>query len=133
MSNNYISGSILKEYWKEKKFSKPTKYNSRKEVEEKLKEIALAYHDEATPLDSDGSKDYRPEIEFLDYCHSATHGWDLAFSSMALLNFTNSVIDTFNIDEEMVEKYLDDLSVAAEVRFNNLIDFICIKYDIHSK
>ena len=31
MSNNYISGNILKEYWKEKKFKKLTKYNSRKE------------------------------------------------------------------------------------------------------
>ena len=124
MSNNYISGSILKEYWKTKKFEKKKKYNSRKEVEEKLKEIALAYHDEATPLDSDSSKDYRPEIEFLDYCHSATYGWDLAFSSMALVNFTNSVIETFNIEEEVVEKCLDDLSLTAEVRLDNLIDII---------
>ena len=126
MSNNYISGSILKEYWKEKKFDKLTKYNSRKEVEEKLKEIALAYHDEATPLESDGSKDYRPEIEFLDYCHSGTYGWDLAFSSMALINFTNSVIETFNIEEEVVEECIDDLTLAAEVRFKNLIDIIFI-------
>ena len=126
MSNNYISGSILKEYWKEKKFEKLKKYNSRKEVEEKLKEIALRYHDEATPLESDGSKDYRPEIEFLDYCHSGTYGWDLAFSSMALINFTNSVIETFNIEEEVVEECIDDLTLAAEVRFKNLIDIIFI-------
>ena len=129
MSKNYISGSILKEYWKEKKFEKLTKYNSRKEVEEKLKEIALTYHDEATPLESDGSKDYRPEIEFLDYCHSATHGWDLAFSGMALVNFTDSVIETFNIkEEEIVEKCLDDLTIKSEVRFDNLIDLIYNNY-----
>jgi len=125
MSNNYISGGVLKEFWKTKKFEKVIKYNSKKEVEEKVKEIALTYHDEITPLESDGSKDYRPEIEFLDYCHSATHGWDLAFSGMALLNFTDSVIETFNIEEEeMVEKCLDDLSVTSEVRFNKLIDLI---------
>ena len=128
MSNNYISGGVLKEFWKTKKFEKVKKYNSRKEVEEKVKEIALTYHDEATPLESDGSKDYRPEIEFLDYCHSATYGWDLAFSGMALVNFTDSVIETFNIEEEeMVEKCLDDLSVTSEVRFNKLIDLICHK------
>ena len=126
MSNNYISGSVFKEFWETKKFEKVIKYNSRKEVEEKVKEIALTYHDEITPLESDGSKDYRPEIEFLDYCHSATYGWDLAFSGMALLNFTDSIIETFNIeDEEMVEKCLDNLSVTSEVRFNKLIDSIC--------
>ena len=130
MSNNYISGDVLKEFWKTKKFEKVKKYDSREEVEEKLKEIALTYHDEATPLESDGSKDYRPELEFLDYCHSGTHGWDLAFSSMALVNFTDSVIETFNIEEEMVEKYLDDLSITSEVRFNKLIDFI---YQEHGK
>ena len=128
MSNNYISGGALKEFWKTKKFEKVKKYNSREEVEEKLKEIALTYHDEATPLDSDGSKDYRPEIEFLDYCHSATYGWDLAFSGMALVNFTDSVIETFNIEEKIVEKYLDDLSVTSEARFNNLIDLIHNEY-----
>ena len=125
MSNNYISGGVLKEFWETKKFEKVIKYNSRKEVEEKVKEIALTYHDEATPLESDGSKDYRPEIEFLDYCHSGTYGWDLAFSGMALVNFTDSVIETFNIEEEeMVEECLDDMSVTSEVRFNNLIDYI---------
>ena len=129
MSNNYISGDVLKEFWKTKKFEKVKKYNSRKEVEEKVKEIALTYHDEITPLESDGSKDYRPEIEFLDYCHSGTHGWDLAFSSMASLNFIDSVIETFNIEEEieMVDKCLEDLSVSSEARFNKLIDFICNK------
>ena len=106
------------------------KYNSRKEVEEKVKEIALTYYDEITPLESDGSKNYRPEIEFLDYCHSGTHGWDLAFSCMALVNFTDSVIETFNIEEEMVEECLDDLSVTSEVRFNKLIDIICHKLNI---
>jgi len=125
MSNNYISGSVFKEFWKTKKFEKVKKYDSREEVEEKLKEIALTYHDEATPLESDGSKDYRPEIEFLDYCHSATHGWDLAFSGMALVNFTDSVIETFNIkEEEKVEECLDDMSVTSEVRYNKLIDLI---------
>ena len=125
MSNNYISGDVLKEFWKTKKFEKVKKYDSREEVEEKLKEIALTYHDEATPLESDGSKDYRPEIEFLDYCHSATHGWDLAFSGMALVNFTDSVIETFNIkEEEKVEECLDDMSVTSEVRYNKLIDLI---------
>ena len=44
MSNNYISGGVLKEFWKTKKFEKVIKYNSRKEVEEKVKEIALTYH-----------------------------------------------------------------------------------------
>ena len=130
MNNNYIDGGVLKEFWKTKKFEKVKKYDSREEVEEKLKEIALTYHDEATPLESDGSKDYRPELEFLDYCHSGTHGWDLAFSSMALVNFTDSVIETFNIEEEMVEKYLDDLSITSEVRFNNLINYICSELDI---
>ena len=130
MSNNYISGGVLKEFWKTKKFEKVKKYDSREEVEEKLKEIALTYHNEATPLESDGSKDYRPELEFLDYCHSGTHGWDLAFSSMALVNFTDSVIETFNIEEEMVEKYLDDLSITSEVRFNKLINYICSELDI---
>ena len=125
MSNNYISGSVFKEFWKTKKFEKVKKYDSKEEVEEKLKEIALTYHDEATPLESDGSKDYRPEIEFLDYCHSATHGWDLAFSGMALVNFTDSVIETFNIkEEEKVEECLDDMSVTSEVRYNKLIDLI---------
>ena len=130
MSNNYISVGVLKEFWKTKRFKKIKKYNSRKEVEEKVKEIALTYHDEITPLESDGSKNYRPEIEFLDYCHSGTHGCDLAFSCMALLNFSDSVIETFNIEEEMVEKCLDDLSVTSEVRFNNLIDLICHKINI---
>ena len=126
MSNNYISVGVLKEFWKTKRFKKEKKYNSRKEVEEKLKEIALTYHDEITPLESDGSKDYRPELAFLDYCHSGTpSGWNLAFTGMALLNFSDSVIETFNIqDEEMVEKCLDDLSITSEVRFNNLIDLI---------
>ncbi len=125
MSNNYIDSGVLKEFWETKKFEKVKNYNSREEVEEKLKEIALTYHDEATPLESNGSKDYRPEIEFLDYCHSATHGWDLAFSSMALLNFTDSIIETFSIEEKIVEKCIDDLSVSPEVRFNKLIDYIC--------
>jgi len=132
MSNNYISAGVFKEFWKTKKFEKVKKYNSRKEVEEKVKEIALTYHDEITPLESDGSKDYRPEIEFLDYCHSGTHGWDLAFSSMASLNFIDSVIETFNLEEEMemVDKCLEDSSVTSEARFNKLIDFICNKINI---
>ena len=125
MSNNYISVGVLKEFWKTKRFKKEKKYNSRKEVEEKVKEIALTYHDEITPLESDGSKDYRPELAFLDYCHSGTHGWDLAFSCMALVNFTDSVIETFNItDEEVVENCVDDMSVTSEVRYNRLIDYI---------
>ena len=129
MSDNIISVGVLKEFWKTKKFEKEKKYNSRKEVEEKVKEIALTYHDEITPLESGGSKDYRPEIALLDYCFSGTHGWDLAFSSMALVNFTDSVIETFNIQEEMIEKCLDDLSITSEVRFNKLIDIICQEYD----
>ena len=129
MSDNTISVGVLKEFWKTKKFEKEKKYNSRKEVEEKVKEIALTYHDEITPLESGGSKDYRPEIALLDYCFSGTHGWDLAFSSMALVNFTDSVIETFNIQEEMIEKCLDDLSITSEVRFNKLIDIICQEYD----
>ena len=129
MSDNFISVGVFKEFWKIKKFEKVKKYNSRKEVEEKVKEIALTYYDEITPLESDGSKNYRPEIEFLDYCHSGTHGWDLAFSSMALVNFTDSVIETFNIQEEMIEKCLDDLSITSEVRFYKLIDIICQEYD----
>ena len=131
MSDNYISVGVFKEFWKTKRFKKVKKYKSRKEVEEKVKEIALTYHDEITPLESDGSKNYRPEIEFLDYCHSGTHGWDLAFSSMALLNFSDSVIETFNIqDEEVVEYCLDEMSVTSEVRFNKLIDIICHKLNI---
>ena len=134
MSNNTISVGALKEFWKTKKFEKVKKYNSRKEIEEKVKEIALTYYDEITPLESNGSKNYRPEIEFLDYCHSGTHGWDLAFSSMALVNFTDSVIETFIIkEEEMVEKCLDDLSVTSEVKFNKLIDLICHKLNIKNK
>ena len=129
MSDKTISVGVLKEFWKTKKFEKVKKYNSRKEVEEKVKEIALTYHDEITPLESGGSKDYRPEIALLDYCFSGTHGWDLAFSSMALVNFTDSVIETFNIQEEMIEKCLDDLSITSEVRFNKLIDIICQEYD----
>ena len=126
MSDNFISAGVFKEFWKIKKFEKVKKYNSRKEVEEKVKEIALTYHDEITPLESDGSKDYRPELAFLDYCHSGTpSGWSLAFTGMALLNFSDSVIETFNIkEEEMVEKCLEDLSVTSEVRFRNLIDLI---------
>jgi hypothetical protein len=132
MSNSTISVGVLKEFWETKKFEKVKKYNSRKEVEEKVKEIALTYYDEITPLESDGSKNYRPEIEFLDYCYSGTHGWDLAFSSMALVNFTDSVIETFNIkEEEMVEKCLDDLSVTSEVKFNKLIDSICEEIKIN--
>ena len=129
MSDNTISVGVLKEFWKTKKFEKVKKYNSRKEVEEKVKEIALTYHDEITPLESGGSKDYRPEIALLDYCFSGTHGWDLAFSSMALVNFTDSVIETFNIQEEMIEKCLDDLSITSEVKFSKLIDIICQEYD----
>ena len=132
MSDNYISVGVFKEFWKTKRFKKEKKYNSRKEVEEKVKEIALTYHDEVTPLESDGSKDYRPEIAFLDYCHSGTpSGWNLAFTGMALLNFLDSVIETFNIqDEEMVEECLDGLSVTSEVRFNKLINYICNELDI---
>ena len=129
MSDNYISVGVFKEFWKTKRFKKVKKYNSRKEVEEKVKEIALTYHDEITPLESGGSKDYRPEIALLDYCFSGTHGWDLAFSSMALVNFTDSVIETFNIQEEMIEKCLDDLSITSEVKFSKLIDIICQEYD----
>ena len=129
MSDNTISVGVLKEFWKTKKFEKEKKYNSRKEVEEKVKEIALTYHDEITPLESGGSKDYRPEIALLDYCFSGTHGWDLAFSSMALVNFTDSVIETFNIQEEIIEKCLDDLSITSEVKFSKLIDIICQEYD----
>jgi|TARA_B100000315_G_C14322476_1_gene471390 hypothetical protein len=126
MSDNFISVGVFKEFWKIKKFEKVKKYNSRKEIEEKVKEIALTYYDEITPLESDGSKNYRPELAFLDYCHSGTpSGWNLAFTGMALLNFSDSVIETFNIEEEeMVEKCLEDLSVTSEVRFNNLIDII---------
>ena len=126
MSDKTISVGVLKEFWKPKKFEKVKKYNSRKEVEEKVKAIALTYHDEITPLKSDGSKDYRPELAFLDYCHSGTpSGWNLAFTGMALLNFSDSVIETFNIqDEEVVEKCLDDLSITSEVRYNRLIDYI---------
>ena len=132
MSNNYISVGVLKEFWKTKRFKKVNKYNSRKEVEEKLKEIALTYHDEITPLESDGSKDYRPELAFLDYCHSGTpSGWNLAFTGMALLNFSDSVIETFNItDEEVVENCVDDMSVTSEVRFDKLIEIICEELNI---
>ena len=134
MSNDTISVGVLKEFWEPKKFKKLKKYSSRAEVEEKVREIATTYHDEITPLESDGSKNYRPEIEFLEYCHSGTHGWDLAFSSMALVNFTDSVIETFIIkEEEMVEKCLDDLSVTSEVKFNKLIDLICHKLNIKNK
>ena len=31
-------------------------------------------------------------------------------------------------DEEIVEKCLDDLTLTAEVRFNNLIDFVHNEY-----
>ena len=132
MSDNYISVGVFKEFWKTKRFKKVKKYNSRKEVEEKVKEIALTYHDEITPLESDGSKDYRPELAFLDYCHSGTpSGWNLAFTGMALLNFSDSVIETFNIqDEEVVENCLDDISITSEVRFNKLIDIICEELNI---
>ena len=133
MSNDTISVGVLKEFWKPKKFKKLKKYSSRAEVEEKVREIATIYHDEITTLESDGSKNYRPEIEFLDYCHSGTHGWDLAFSSMALVNFTDSVIETFNIEEEMVEECLDDLSVTSEVRYRNLIDIIIKEINRQSK
>ena len=130
MSNNYISVGVFKEFWKTKRFKKVKKYNSRKEVEEKVKEIALTYHDEITPLESDGSKDYRPELAFLDYCHSGTpSGWNLAFTGMALLNFSDSVIETFNIEEEeVVEECLDGMSVTSEVRFNKLIDLLYYEY-----
>ena len=125
MNENYISGEALKEFWKTKKFEKVKKYNSRAEVEEKVKEIALTYYDEITPLESDGSKDYRPELEFLDYCFSATHGWDLAFASMALLNFTESIIETFNIEDEWcIEDCLDNKSIKTEEIFEMLVDLI---------
>ena len=125
MSENYISGDALKEFWKTKKFKKVKKYNSREEVVEKVKEIALTYYDEITPLESDGSKDYRPELEFLDYCFSATHGWDLAFASMALLNFTESIIETFNIEDEWcIEDCLDNKSIKTEEIFEMLVDLI---------
>ena len=64
-------------------------------------------------MESDGSKNYRPEIEFLDYCHSGTHGWDLAFSCMALLNFSDSVIDNFNISSK---GFNDDMHASGEYR-----------------
>ena len=125
MSENYISGEALKEFWKSKKFEKVKKYNSRAEVEEKVKEIALTYCDEITPLESDGSKGYRPEIEFLDYCFSATHGWDLAFASMALLNFTESISETFKIEDEWcIEDCLDNKSIKTEEIFEMLVDLI---------
>ena len=132
MSDNYISVGVFKEFWKTKRFKKEKKYNSRKQIEEKVKEIALTYHDEITPLESDGSKDYSPEIEFLDYCHSGTpSGWNLVFTGMALLNFSDSVIETFNIqDDEVVEYCLDEMSVTSEVRFNKLIDIICEELNI---
>ena len=125
MSENYISGEALKEFWKTKKFEKVKKYNSREEVEEKVKEIALTYYDEITPLESVGSKDYRPELEFLDYCFSATHGWDLAFASMALLNFTESISETFDIEDEWcIEDCLDNKSIKTEEIFEMLVDLI---------
>ena len=132
MSDNTISVGVLKEFWKTKKFEKEKKYNSRKEVEEKVKEIALTYHDEITPLESGGSKDYRPEIALLDYCFSGTSGWDLAFSSMALVNFTDSVIETFNIqEEEMIEKCLDNPVDSSEVKYKKLTIFICEQLNIN--
>ena len=99
MSNNTISVGALKEFWKTKKFEKVKKYSSRAEVEEKVREIATTYHDEMTPLESDGTKDYKPEIEFLNYLSSEDNsGWELAFRSMALVNFEDSISETFNID-----------------------------------
>ena len=83
-------------------------------------------------MGSDGSKEYRAELAFLDYCNSGGVGWDLAFIGMASFNFTESLIETFNIkDEEMLEKYLDDLSVTTEIRFNNLIDYIYNELNIN--
>ena len=80
MSNDTISLGALKEFWKTKKFEKVKKYSSRAEVEEKVREIATTYHDEMTPLESDGTKDYKPEIEFLNYLSSEDNsGWELAF------------------------------------------------------
>jgi len=50
----------------------------------------------------------------------------IAFSSMALVNFTDSVIETFNIqEEEMNEKCLDDPVDSSEVKFKKLIVYIC--------
>ena len=99
MSNNSISVGDLNEFWEPIKFKKLKKYSSRAEIEEKVREIATTYHDEMTLLESDGTKDYKPEVEFLNYLSSEDNsGWGLAFRSMALVNFENSISETFNID-----------------------------------
>ena len=99
MSNNYISVGELKEFWARKKFKKLKKYSSIAEVEEKVREIATTYHDEMTSLESDGTKDYKPEVEFLNYLSSEENsGWGLAFRCMALVNFEDSISEAFNID-----------------------------------
>jgi len=129
MSNITISVGALKEFWATKKFKKLKKYSSRAEVEEKVREIATIYHDEITPLESDGTKDYKPEKEFLNYLLSGHNGgWELAFTSMALANFEDSISETFNIDgipEEYWEMHGYDNS------FKYLIDSICEELNIN--
>ena len=99
MSKNYISVGELKEFWSRKKFKKLKKYSSIEEVEEKVREIATTYHDEMTSLEYDGTMDYKPEVEFLNYLSSEENsGWGLAFRCMALVNFEDSISDAFNID-----------------------------------
>ena len=132
MSELIIDGNILKEFMKIKKFKRCNNYNSRKEVKEKVKEIALTYYDEMTPMEYDGTSDYKPEIEFVNYCYSNnnTIGWDLVFIGMALLNFEISLAETFNIKEEVIEKIMEDYNSSFDDRFNYLID--SIYYNLNS-
>ena len=53
------------------------------------------------------------------------HGWDLAFASTALLNFKDSIIETFNIEDEgCLEDCLDNKSIKTEEIFEMLVDLI---------
>ena len=126
MSELIIDGNILKEFMKVKKFNKCNNCYSRKGVKEKVKEIALAYHNEITPIEFGERVDYKPEIQFLNYCYSNDKAidWDIVFIGTALLNFQISVAETFNIKEEVIEKIMEEYNSAFDDRFNYLIDSI---------
>ena len=106
--------------FKTKKFESKETYESREEVEQKVREITVLYHDESSPLESDGSANYKPEEEFIKYIYNstATHGWNLAIVGMALVNYGASLEETFKIE-------IPDDDFEGFTDFDSIVDYIC--------
>ena len=117
----------LKQFMKVIKFNRLINFASRKEVAEKVKEIAIAYHNEITPIKSDESNDYKIEIDFLDYCYSFKNDidWNPILISTVVLNFERSLVETFNIEKKLIENIMAGYNEAFDDRYNYLIDSIC--------